>query len=122
MARALRPVGHEDRLSLIEHLDELRTRLIVGALALAGAFGIAVWQNHALLDAANRPLERTTAAAAKHGSPGQLGDTARAQVAGRQAPAQGATAFERLARGGQLDPAQRGELLRAARSYDAAVA
>jgi sec-independent protein translocase protein TatC len=122
MARALRPVGHEDRLSLIEHLDELRTRLIVCALALAVAFGIAVWQNHALLDAANRPLERTTAAAAKRGSPGQLGDTARAQVAVRQALARGATAFERLARGGQLDAAQRRELLRAARSYDAAVA
>src|SRR2546421_580480 len=29
-----RPVGHEDRLSLIEHLDELRSRLIVSALAL----------------------------------------------------------------------------------------
>src|SRR5213079_54380 len=85
-------------------------------------FGVAVWQNHALLDAANRPLERTTSAAAKRGSPGQLADTARAQVAVRRALAQGATAFERLARGGQLDPAQRRELLRAARSYDAAVA
>ena len=27
MAR-LRPVGYEDRLSIVEHLDELRTRLI----------------------------------------------------------------------------------------------
>src|SRR4051794_32877280 len=122
MARALRPVGHDDRLSLIQHLDELRTRLIVCGIGLAVAFGIAGGQNQALLDAANRPLERTTASAAKHGSPGQLDDTARAQVAVRRALARGATAFERLARGGQLDAAQRRELLRAAHSYDAAVA
>src|SRR5256714_5052892 len=122
MARALRPVGHDDRLSLIEHLDELRTRLIVCGIGLAVAFGVAVWQNHALLDAVNRPLERTTSAAAKRGSPGQLDDTARAQVAVRRALARGATAFERLAQGSSLDPAQRRELLRAARSYDAAVA
>src|SRR5437764_3086502 len=122
MPRALRPIGHEDRLSLIEHLDELRSRLIVCALGLAVAFGVAVWQNHALLDVVNRPLERTTSAAAKRGSPGQLGDTARAQVAVRKALARGATAFEGLAHGGSLDPAQRQELLRAARSYDDAVA
>jgi sec-independent protein translocase protein TatC len=122
MPRALRPIGHQDRLSLIEHLDELRSRLIVCALGLAVAFGVAVWQNHALLDVVNRPLERTTSAAAKRGSPGQLGDTARAQVAVRKALARGATAFEGLARGGSLDPAQRQELLRAARSYDDAVA
>ena len=29
MATALRPIRHEDRLSLVEHLDELRTRLII---------------------------------------------------------------------------------------------
>jgi sec-independent protein translocase protein TatC len=122
MPRALRPIGHEDRLSLVEHLDELRSRLIVCGLGLALAFGLAVWQNHALLDVVNRPLEHTTASAAKRGSPGQLDDTARAQVAVRAALARGASAFQRLAQGGSLDPAQRRELLRAARSYDAAVA
>ena len=34
MATAIRPIGHEDRLSLVDHLDELRTRLIVSADAL----------------------------------------------------------------------------------------
>ncbi len=29
MAKALRPIGHEDRLSIVDHLDELRSRLIV---------------------------------------------------------------------------------------------
>jgi sec-independent protein translocase protein TatC len=116
MARALRPIGHDDRLSLVEHLDELRTRLILSAVALSLAFGVAVWQNHALLDVVNRPLERSTAAAARHTAPGQLGDTARSQVAVRHALERGAAAFERLARGRSLDPAERADLLAAARS------
>ena len=57
MARAaLRPVNYDDRLSLVEHLDELRTRLIVCALVFAVAFGLCLWQNHLLLDIANNPL------------------------------------------------------------------
>jgi sec-independent protein translocase protein TatC len=34
----VRPVGHEERLSLIEHLDELRTRLIYCIVAFVIAF------------------------------------------------------------------------------------
>lgn len=56
MARVLRPIQHEDRLSVVDHLDELRSRLIVCAVALAVAFGICFWQNHALLHLLNRPL------------------------------------------------------------------
>ena len=33
MASTLRPIRHEDRLSLVEHLDELRTRLIICVVA-----------------------------------------------------------------------------------------
>ncbi len=66
MARVLKPVGHEDRLSLVEHLDELRTRLIVAAIAFAACFALCLWQNDLILDVLNRPLEqaqkdRTTA-------------------------------------------------------------
>ena len=60
MASAIRTIGHEDRLTLVEHLDELRTRLIVSALALAAAFGICMWQNGPLLKLVNRPLDRET--------------------------------------------------------------
>jgi sec-independent protein translocase protein TatC len=60
MARAaLRPVGHEDRLSLVEHLDELRTRLIICVIGFAVCFGLAFWQNDRVLDLMNRPLEKT---------------------------------------------------------------
>jgi sec-independent protein translocase protein TatC len=55
MAR-LRPVDFEDRLTLVEHLDELRSRIIISIIAFAVAFGICFWQNDRLLDIANAPL------------------------------------------------------------------
>jgi sec-independent protein translocase protein TatC len=60
MATAIRPIGHEDRLSLIDHLDELRTRLIVSAAIVAVAFGLCLWQNHKLLHIINKPLQAQT--------------------------------------------------------------
>jgi sec-independent protein translocase protein TatC len=59
MATAVRPIGHEDRLSLVEHLDELRSRLLICVAALVVCFGICAWQNGAILDIVNVPLERT---------------------------------------------------------------
>lgn len=56
MARVLRPIRHEDRLSIVDHLDELRSRLIVCALALVVTFGVCFWQNHRLLHLLNGPL------------------------------------------------------------------
>ncbi len=55
MAR-VRAIGHEDRLTLVEHLDELRSRLIVSAAALLVAVGLCFWQNHLILDLLNAPL------------------------------------------------------------------
>ena len=55
MAR-FKGVGHEDRLTLVEHLDELRTRLIVCIAVLVVAFALCFWQNHLLLKLANTPL------------------------------------------------------------------
>src|SRR5580693_7138758 len=60
MASAIRTIGHEDRLSLVDHLEELRTRLIVSGAVLAVAFGICLWQNHALLRVINQPLKAET--------------------------------------------------------------
>ena len=60
MATAIRPIGHEDRLSLVDHLDELRTRLMISAAVLAVAFGFCLWQNHELLHILNKPLQTQT--------------------------------------------------------------
>ncbi len=56
MPRRVKPVSHEDRLTLVEHLDELRNRLIVCAAAFAVALGLCFWQNHLLLEIAGGPL------------------------------------------------------------------
>src|SRR3954462_5662596 len=59
MASKLKPVGHEERLSLVEHLDELRTRIIICIVAFAVAFGFCLWQDDRVLDIINRTLEKT---------------------------------------------------------------
>jgi sec-independent protein translocase protein TatC len=51
-----RPVGHEDRLSVVEHLDELRSRIIVSVLTFSVALGLCFWQNHLILRIVNHPL------------------------------------------------------------------
>jgi sec-independent protein translocase protein TatC len=53
---ARRPVGHDDRLTLVEHLDELRTRVVVAIAAFVVALGLCFWQNHLLLKIVNHPL------------------------------------------------------------------
>ncbi len=56
MAARVKPVSHEDRLTLVEHLDELRARLIVCVVALGVALALCFWQNHLLLEIAQGPL------------------------------------------------------------------
>jgi sec-independent protein translocase protein TatC len=62
----LRPIRHEDRLSLVEHLDELRKRLIVCILVFLVAFGICLWQDDRILEIMNRPLEQGSSLFHKH--------------------------------------------------------
>jgi sec-independent protein translocase protein TatC len=56
--RGQRPVGHEDRLTLVEHLDELRTRIVIAVFAFVAALILCFWQNHRLLDIINDPLPK----------------------------------------------------------------
>jgi sec-independent protein translocase protein TatC len=78
MATAIRPIHYEERLTLVEHLDELRTRLIISGVALALAFGICFWQNHALLSLINRPIDHQIQKQIEQGH-GFLGQAAIAQ-------------------------------------------
>lgn len=56
MPRRVKAVSHEDRLTLVEHLDELRARLIVCIAVFVVALGLCLWQNHLLLEIANGPI------------------------------------------------------------------
>jgi sec-independent protein translocase protein TatC len=78
MATAIRMIGHEQKLTLVDHLEELRTRLIVSLAVLAVAFGICLWQNHALLEVINKPLQTETKQQVANGS-GTVGQAALAQ-------------------------------------------
>ena len=52
----VKPVDFEDRLTLVEHLDELRTRIITVLAVFVAFAAICFWQNNLLLDIANEPL------------------------------------------------------------------
>lgn len=55
MAR-LRPVEHDDRLTLVEHLDEFRTRIFLALGSFLVALGVCFWQDQFLFDIANKAL------------------------------------------------------------------
>jgi sec-independent protein translocase protein TatC len=123
----VRPVGHEDRLSLIEHLDELRTRLIVCICVFVVAFAVCYWQNDWLLQTMNRPLQSTQNLDGKKRSKDPLEESARFQL--RTGAAQKVTAdalrttsqaMAALAAGDNLTAAQRGALRQAQRALDQA--
>jgi sec-independent protein translocase protein TatC len=52
----LKPVQHDEQLTLVEHLEELRNRMIVALVAFGVTFGVCFWQNERILDILNRPL------------------------------------------------------------------
>jgi sec-independent protein translocase protein TatC len=109
MAVAAGRIGHEDKLSVVGHLEELRARLIVSLAALAVAFGFCLWQNHALLRFIDEPLAHQTQKQVRAGN-GPLGATYTVQqhartvatqlqlvVGALERPGSGATAQTRAA-------------------------
>jgi sec-independent protein translocase protein TatC len=110
VSRAIRTVGHDDRLSLVDHLDELRTRLILSGVAFVIAFGFCFWQNHELLRIINKPLKTQTQKQVERGE-GTVGQAVVAQraVLGVAHDTQAALAV--LSRSGSgLSPQTRAEL------------
>jgi sec-independent protein translocase protein TatC len=81
VAKVLRPIGHEDRLSIVDHLDELRSRMIVCLAALVVAFGICFWQNSRLIDVLNRALPQVSTVAGQHGLAAQQNQEANVRKA-----------------------------------------
>jgi sec-independent protein translocase protein TatC len=110
MATAIRPIGHEERLSLVEHLDELRTRLIISGVVLAVVFGFCLWQNHKLLHILNKPLQTQTRKQVAKGE-GTVGQAVLAQQAVLKLSGDTRASLEALERPGSgLSPATRAQL------------
>jgi len=127
LSRRLRPIGHDDRLSLVDHLDELRSRLIACVIAFLAAFSICYWQNGWLLDTINKPVRDAQSLSSGNRSP--LQDSAAYQV--RSAAAQRLTmpvlvsqkAINNLVAGKlKLTPEEKALFAQQNRRIDAAVA
>jgi Tat protein translocase TatC len=56
MMRRVKPIHHEAQVSLVDHLDELRARIVVSLSVFGVALALCFWQNHLLLELANGPL------------------------------------------------------------------
>jgi sec-independent protein translocase protein TatC len=56
--RRIRPISHEDRLSVVDHLDELRSRLVICVAAFVVAWALTTWQNDLVLEIVNAPLPK----------------------------------------------------------------
>jgi sec-independent protein translocase protein TatC len=106
MATALRPIGHEDRLSLVEHLDELRTRIILCLVIFLGAFALCFWQNDRILDIMDRPLEKS---AFHKNSEDPLERTSQYQQSLKQLSLQLAVVSREMARSDDVSPALQSE-------------
>jgi sec-independent protein translocase protein TatC len=102
MPRRLRPIGHDDRLHIVDHLDELRSRLIVCASVLVVVFAVCFVQSPRLLDVLNAPLKHLPKNAANHIS-GVTGD----QVGERKHLLNAAGDLDLLAQSSTLAPGDR---------------
>lgn len=56
MPRLPRRLGHADRVTLVEHLTELRTRILISLAAIGAAFGLTYGFRHTLIGWLERPL------------------------------------------------------------------
>ncbi len=119
MATALRPIAHEDRLSLVEHLDELRTRILICIAVFVVAFGLCWWQNDAILEIMDRPLAQS---AFTRGSEDPFEQTAAFQQTQKRLYLQFELFARSLARSGDLSPELRERAAAVSRSAAAAAA
>jgi len=119
MATALRPIAHEDRLSLVEHLDELRTRIILCLVVFVAAFAFCFWQNDRILEIMDRPLEKS---AFHKGSNDPLEKSATFQQAQKRYYLQFAALSRAMARSDDLSPALQAQWAELSRVADTTAA
>src|SRR5919107_236874 len=122
MATRLKPIAHEDRLSIVEHLDELRTRIIICVVTFVVVGGVCLWQDDAVLDTINRPLAKTTFKKACDETRDPFEQSNCWQQAQRRLNEQIAASAKALAGAAADDPALRAQADQLKRAADAAVA
>jgi sec-independent protein translocase protein TatC len=115
MAKVLRPIGHEDRLSIVDHLDELRNRLFVCLAVLAVAFAVCYWQNNTLLNLLNRALPPPSETGSN-----KIGGLTRDSRNASKDLARSAKAFQTLSASPDLSAADRALIAQAASSMQSA--
>src|SRR5207248_5740477 len=103
-------------MSVVDHLDELRSRLIVSLLVVAVAFGLCFWQNHQLLRLIDTPLAHQTQQQVREGH-GPLGATYAVAQTTRDVARQLSTVAGVL-RADKQPPAASAALARVQRSLD----
>jgi sec-independent protein translocase protein TatC len=69
-----RRISHDEQLTTVGHLEELRRRLMLSLLVVVAAFGVCFWQNHRLLHLIDAPLAHQTQQQVRDGH-GPLGAT-----------------------------------------------
>src|SRR4051812_24492970 len=106
----LRAVAHNERLTVTQHLSELRVRLLLSVAVLAVLFGGCLWQSRSLLHVLNAPLAHLRTSSAATGPGSEL----------PQALARSGGAFTRLAHSSSLTRSDRQAVLSAAGSLAAA--
>lgn len=122
MATRLKPIGHEDRLSLIEHLDELRTRVIICVVTFVIVGGICLWQDDAILRIINQPLADTANAKPCDETRDPLEQADCLQQAQKRVNQRIAETARSLARSADDDPALRAQAQQLQRAAEDAVA
>jgi len=114
VAKVLRPIGHDDRLSIVDHLDELRSRLIICAVALGVAFGLCFWQSHQVLQILNSRLPPESNVSTNH-----IGGLTSDNVKEARALSGLSSTFKALAGSGGSLTSQQQALLNQAAQYSA---
>ncbi|MFT4036291.1 MAG: twin-arginine translocase subunit TatC, partial [Patulibacter sp.] len=58
MARRIAPIGHQEELTLVDHLDELRSRIMASLLFVVLVFGFTFWQSDRVLGVITKPIDQ----------------------------------------------------------------
>jgi sec-independent protein translocase protein TatC len=120
MATRLKPIAHDDRLSLVEHLDELRTRIIICVVAFTVVAGICLWQDDRILNFVNEPLVDAQSSQPCDETRDPLEQTACWQEAQKRVNERIASTAETLARSANDEPRLRAQAEALARAAAAA--